>query len=164
MSTTITITPGQVPGIYRRETAKFRAAIEKAARSAARRLKVHLVARTNELGITDQGTYRAGFKVDDKTVYNDAPHAGIVELGARPHPVSREGIEAIAAWVRRKLRIPPATEGGRRRKYTQDQAMSIAYAIANKIREVGQAPRYVMRDALPMAGVFYGEELRRFLR
>lgn len=33
----------------------------------------------------------------------DAPHAGIIELGARPHPVSREGVEAIARWVFLKL-------------------------------------------------------------
>lgn len=53
------------------------------------------------------GQMRAGWAVrrvpGGAEMYNDAPHAGIVEEGARPHKVSKEGREAIKRWVLKKL-------------------------------------------------------------
>ena len=34
-------------------------------------------------------------------IQNSAPHAGIIEEGARPHPVSLEGIQSLTRWARR---------------------------------------------------------------
>lgn len=67
---------------------------------------------------------------------DDAPHAGIVELGARPHKVSAEGIEAITRWAMLKLHLP------------ESEARSAAYAIAKRIGERGQKGTYIVRDNL----------------
>lgn len=158
----ITIDVNQVSSVYAKEMSKVRKMSARAATRAAHRLRAHLRAVTDEIGITDMGTYKAGFRVDGTSVVNDAPHAGIVELGARPHNVSREGIEAIARWVRRKLRkmtISKRTNRLTRVKYGADEALRIAFAIARKISVEGQEPRYVMRDALEVARDLYGQEL-----
>ena len=90
---------------------------------------------------------------------NDAPHAGIVELGARPHPVSQEGLQAIADWAIRNLDIgvsagPVQKGSGGRRKFQRDEreriAMEIATAIARKIRKYGQEPTYFIKGSLPL--------------
>ncbi len=63
----------------------------------------------------DQGQYMNSWHVparknrDLVTVRNDAPHAGIIERGARPHGVNQEGREALLAWVLRN--IAPTTRG-----------------------------------------------------
>jgi hypothetical protein len=89
---------------------------------------------------------------------NTAPHAGIVELGARPHPVSPEGIQAIADWALRNLDLgtvvgPVKRGGGGRRKMERDAreaaAMAVAQAIAWKIRKYGQEPTYFVKGCLP---------------
>jgi hypothetical protein len=123
-----------------------------AMRDACIRLRNYLVKRCRELGITDLGGYERGFRVVGTSVINDAPHAGIVELGAPPHPVSEDGVRAIAAWVRRKLRhsSQPRTKTGKFKTnvFSRDEADEIAEKIAWKIRHYGQEPRYVVRDAL----------------
>lgn len=138
------------PLVIKRHDAMMMKLVDKAARAAAMKLKTYLVMRVDELGITDRGLYKNGLVVIGTSVHAEAPHSGVVELGARPHPVSREGIENIAGWARRKLGIQDPGE-----------ALSIAYAIAHKIEEEGQAPRYVMRDAMPQAKLFFEEEFKR---
>lgn len=92
---------------------------------------------------------------------NTAPHAGIVELGARPHPVSPEGMQAIADWAMRNLDLsysagvfgPVQRGAGGRRKLQRDAreaaAMEIARRIAWKIRRYGQEPTYFVKGCLP---------------
>lgn len=135
---------------------------EKASRAAALRLVYHLRKKTDEMGITDLGGYKDGFKADFNVVYNDAPHAEWIENGVRPHPVSRAGVERIAEWVRRKLRV--ITPAGKRRKVKADEAMSIAYAIAAKIKKHGQAGHYVMASSLGMASQFFVIEFARIMK
>lgn len=145
----IEIKPEQLANTLEGEAKKSRQALELGARAAALKLVAYLVNITDQLGITDRGVYKAGFRADGSTVYNDAPHAGIVELGARPHPVSEEGQKAIRSWVIRKLGADEA------------DADNITFLICRKIAEDGQAPRYVMRDALEKAHEFYKEEVNR---
>lgn len=173
MSTVITIRPGEIPRAIVHTQATIMKRARLACRAAALRLKGHLMRRTDELGITDMAIYKNSFRVvrakgGGSAVINEAPHAGIVELGARPHKVSKAGVEAIAGWVRRKLRKkfqPRSAETGhyKTKKFDEDEAMSIAWAIAQKIRKFGQKPRYVMRDSLPAARQFYAEELSRLM-
>lgn len=89
----------------------------------------------------DQGLMKKSWNVieeDNKiTINNDAPHAGIVEYGARPHSVNQEGFEAIKAWCSRKL--PGASE---------KEINSFTYAIINKIKNQGQEGTFIVRDNL----------------
>lgn len=121
---------------------------------------IHLVAylreQTDEQGITDLGVYKNSHKFarteDGAVTYNDAPHSGIVEEGARPHYVSREGVEALKRWCVRKLGL------------SEKEADSAAWAIANKIAAVGTTGRFLYRDSQGVAREYYDQELARILR
>ncbi len=176
--TTHFVTPAQLGAALRREAKKVPALLERAALRAAHRGKARLVAATDEKGITDMGQYKNSFKVEKgpsgepAVLFNDAPMAGVIELGARPHPVSQAGIEAIAAWVLRNLSIsvsgPIQRGSGGRKKFTasveEQAAMGIALAIARKIRAKGQKPRHVFADELPTLRRYLKEEMERALR
>lgn len=69
------------------------------------------------------------------SVENDAPYVGILETGARPHPVSIEGKRAIARWAKAKFGVD------------RPEANRIANAIAWKISKKGQKPTYFVRDS-----------------
>jgi hypothetical protein len=148
----IKISAADLPKALRRKGEAIKGAIPKAARAASLRLKTYLANQSDKLGITYQGTYKNGFRATDRGVVNDAPHAGIVEEGARPHKVSKEGREAIKRWCMIKLGLDEAN------------AESASWAIAKTIEQHGQEGRHVMRKALPMAKKFFREELQRILR
>jgi hypothetical protein len=179
--TTVYLTPEQLGPAMRREAKKVPTLLVRAGQRAAFRGKARLIAATDEKGITDMGQYKNSFHVQrgardlPAVLWNDAPMAGVIELGARPHPVSQEGIEAIAAWARRKLGLSqvevsgPVMKGsGGRKKFARgvqdDIAMAIAIGIARKIRREGQKPRFVFRDELGNLRKYWREELERLLR
>lgn len=86
----------------------------------------------------DQGIMRLAWEATDAGITNSAPHAGIVEAGARPHKVNEAGIQALYEWVvRHGLGKDP-----------KDQ-MSIVWAIAKKLEVNGQKATYFVRDSLP---------------
>lgn len=148
----IVIEPAKLGEALANIAKEHRKALDSAAKAAALKLKAYLVQYTDELGITDTGVYKNSFVVTDNSVNNEAPHAGIVELGARPHAVSEEGRQAIKSWCMRKLGLD------------EKEAESASWAIANKIRMVGQTPRYVMRDSIPKAREFFNEEFSRIMK
>lgn len=152
MSTVIKITPDQLSAALAKENARVKKNVHLASRAAAMKLKTYLVAKTDEMGITDLGIYKSSFNVVENTVSNDAPHAGIVELGARPHPVSKEGQEAIKRWAMRKLGLE------------EKEAERATFLICRKIRKHGQKGRYVMRDSLDKALEFFKEEFARIMK
>lgn len=152
MSIEIKIAPDELASALRKEGMRIREAVIKAAKAAALRLKAYLVRQTDKLGITYQGVYKGGFRATDNSVVNTAPHAGLVELGARPHKVSKEGRESIKKWAMIKLGLSEA------------EAESASWGIAKTIEMVGQEGYYVMRDAVPMAVKFYKDELTRILQ
>lgn len=182
----IVIQMDQLPAAFQNERAKINGAMKKAARAAAQKLKAFLVDEVDSLGITYQGIYRNSFVVKGNEVSNNAPHAGIIELGARPHAVSEEGFQAIKEWVRVKLLGRPAENWNDLKKAAKDriagktnnigglnallgvksevdEAEGIARAIVNKIRREGQKPKYVMRNALPKATAYFKQELERII-
>lgn len=145
----------QVPAVMRQHEERARKAIRVAAVGAAHRFKARLVARTDELGITDTGIFKNAWRVATgignalAEVYNDAPYAGILELGARPHKVSAEAREAIKRWAMRKLQLEEA------------EAEHAAWAIAKKIEAEGVKPHYIVRDLLRTAQRYLREEMKR---
>lgn len=191
MGAVVKISAAALPkALERRNEATFRAIAQGALR-AAHRGRAQLVKESP----VDQGQFKGSWKVRPGNAgtsgrrsaavaersravkladtINDAPHAGIIEVGARPHPVSAEGIQAITEWVLRQLRDQLGTAsgpvqrgtGGRRafnKASRQQQAEGIALAIARKIRLHGQEPQYIVRGNLALLhGMLEAEVARR---
>jgi hypothetical protein len=153
---TIRIKPQQHATALRRENERVRKAIRTASYAAAMRFSAHLVNETDARGITDRGAFKNAWRAErtldgGATVTNDAPYAGILELGCRPHPVSKLAREHIAAWAVRKLGL------------SQEAAERASWGIAHKIAREGQKPTYMVRDSLPMAAKFFALEMVRVL-
>lgn len=78
-------------------------------------------------------------------------YAPAIEFGTKPHPVSEEGILAIAEWALRKLPLGQAVsiKTGRALKTPgiEDAALAAAHAIAWKIRTKGSQGAFMFRDA-----------------
>ena len=214
MSVSHTIKPSDLVNAVKREGRKMEKVMSLGAMAAARRFATFLADVYDQEGITYMGVTKNSVKArkDGKSarVDIDSPVAGIIELGARPHPVSREGVEAIARWVTLKLhavqgptkkiydhlagkykitkprdnrtyvkvlrqgpvrqqvegptgKVKLTKPGSYNAGYTEE-ALGIAYAIAQKIKVNGQAPKYVVRRHLSYAGQFYAEEVERLLR
>lgn len=182
MGAVIRTTPKQLMGQLKRRNAATLAAIAKGALRGAHRGRAVLVKETP----VDQGELKAGWKVHpgDRNVLrgkrtlrsaifgirlasidNSAPHGGIVEIGARPHSISEEGMEALTDWVlrhirfrlRRKARGDSRSKGDRRLV----QAREIADRIAFKIRKYGQEPTYFVKGCLPLLYGFTESEVER---
>lgn len=230
--TVVNIKPSQLGPALLREAKRGHMVVMQGALGAARRYASLIADVLDSEGITYQGMMKNRLKVrrtaTGAVVTDDAPHAGIIELGARPHPVSREGVEAIARWVKTKLhavsgpvrqrvhgptgrvenigprdlrknirvqrsgpvlrvqKFGPVRESVRYTKSGMErvtkgpgeyvrtagahslsidqQSLSIAYAIAEHIKVHGAKPRYVFKRHLPLARVFFAEEIERLLR
>jgi hypothetical protein len=176
---TVLINIKELPTQLVRDEARLREAIARGARAGAERGRTYMSKRTP----IDLGQLRAGWKVKGgspapeqggatlATLDNDAPHVGIVELGARPHTMSPAGWAAIYEWVRRhpelythagskknpamsgpnqpKMRRTPKALGPIRPYHGPDPEISaITNAIVQKIRKVGQKPTYFIRKNL----------------
>lgn len=159
MGARIKTTPGKLP----RQITARNASAKKVTRRALGRA-AHLGRRLMTKSTpVDQGQLKNSWKVrvwggtiGDGTIAakltNDAPHAGIVEGGARPHPVSQQGVAAIYAWVwRNRQMFSLTTPGGKASssKATRAAAMGIANAIAHRIRLKGQKPTYFVKNKMP---------------
>ncbi len=114
---------------------------------AARRGAAHMPGQTP----TDMGQARNSWHVVEGPggigLENNAPHAAIIELGARPHRVNAEGKQAIAEWAMRKLGLD------------EKAAKSFSFALAKKIEKEGQAPTYFVRAELEKLASFIGPEV-----
>lgn len=86
-------------------------------------------------------------------IVNDAPYAGIVERGARPHNVNREGIEAITLWVTRHF---PGAES--------KEIQKIVWAIVYKLKTKGQKPTFFVRDSLDQLNAILKENVEKYIR
>lgn len=182
MGAVIRTTPKQLGRLLKKRNEATLAAIAKGALRGAHRGRAVVVKETP----VDQGELKAGWKVHpgDRNVLrgkrtlrsaifgirlanldNHAPHGGIVELGARPHSISEEGMEALTDWVlrhirfrlRRKARSDTRSKGDRRLA----QAREIANRIAFKIRKYGQEPTYFVKGCLPLLHGFVEAEVER---
>lgn len=130
--------------------------IRKAAKLGAHRSRARLVKRTP----VDTGQMKNGWRViehaitrnDLVTISNDAPHAGIIEVGARPHRVSKAGKLAIMRWAMRKFGIDSVT------------AYAIATRVAWKLRKHGQKGQYIVRDLMDKIQADFRREYVKLLR
>lgn len=113
----IAITMKDLPRELQRREGAVRAAARRGARIAAQRAKALLMHRTP----VDTGELKSSWKVartkirgsnEVALIENTAPHAGIVEMGARPHAVSEAGQLAIYEWVKRHFEFRVSTVQG----------------------------------------------------
>lgn len=152
---TIVIDMKSLSSALRGEVEDVRAAVETASKRAAQRMKTKLVADTDKSGVNDTGALRSSWRVmmwrGSVRVYNDAPYAGVIEAGCRPHPVSKAGREAIARWAVRKLGVSVA------------ESKTVAFLVARKISREGQKGHWILRKAVPFLKRMLGEEVVRYL-
>lgn len=161
MGAVIKTTAQKVPKQVRLRNAAAKRVCRRALIRAAHRGRAVMVRVTP----ADQGQLKNSWKVRASkgtgigggrlaaTLSNDAPHAGIVEGGARPHPVSNEGIAALHAWVwRNRKNFGFTTRSGRAQsgKGAKAATLGIAYAIANRIKRHGQEPTFFVKDSMPV--------------
>ena len=171
MGTVINIKPEEVAGMIRARTISVRRALVRGCDRAALRSQAVMAKRTP----TDQGQLKGSWRVhlgaldtsgavvELAALINDAPHAGIVELGARPHKVSPEGWAAIYAWVvRHRHLFGFVTKSGRTKAHKPKigqvfgkvdvvpELAGITWGIVKRIEKEGQKPTFVVRDSLPV--------------
>ena len=161
----ISVSLKDLPGVLDRTDKLAFEAVKYGARAGAQRGRSHIVRKTPR----DQGQLAASWKVNRGSgdvlaeLINDAPHISIVELGARPHKVSREGWLAIYEWVRRHFRGGELGGGGSmrpRRDGSVDPAIaSITWGIVKKIEKVGQKPTFFVLNELPTLRELMAAEL-----
>ena len=128
--------------------------IAKAANLGAHRSRRRLVRRTP----VDTGQMKSAWRVAGRstkslaTIINDAPHAGIIEGGARPHRVSKAGKLAIMRWAMRKFGIDSVA------------AYAIATRVAFKLRKHGQKGQFIVRDVMDEIRDDLKKEMVKLLR
>jgi len=92
----------------------------------------------------DQGQYAASWAVEEGaesvSIGNFAPHAPIIEYGARPFTPP---IGPLLAWAKRILQ-----DGSQPPDYSP-RVWELARGTQNKIRAQGMAPKHVLTGALP---------------
>lgn len=156
MTTAIKIDPKKLGSVLRAEARFVGNVMKRGAVAAAHRGVGHLVDATQAAGKVYLSQFVNSFRVSKDArgvvLYNGAPHAGIIEEGARPHPVSQEGQEAIKRWAMRKLSID------------EQEAIRVTRGIVNKLRTKGQKGTFLFRDAQPELTRFYADEVRRLVR
>lgn len=185
MGAVIRTTPAKLAGQLKRRNSRTLVAIARGALRGAHRGRAIIVRETP----VDQGQLKQAWRVLPGTapatrgargawsrfvnqtlaeLRNLAPHAGIVELGARPHSVSPEGWLAIYDWVvRHRLELGLVTAGGARRRVRKGKVAvnnqlpdkgvgldpeiaEITWGIVRKINREGQEPTYFVKGSLPL--------------
>jgi hypothetical protein len=116
----------------------------------------------------DRGAIKASVHVerdgDTVRITLDAPHAGVLELGSRPHTPP---LEPLIAWVKRhRASFGIEGKGTTRNKDTgrfeaSPAVVAAARAIQRKIAREGTRPRYFVKHSLPAITAQLGVELAR---
>jgi len=158
---TFTLTPDELARVMRRHAKEAPEAVRRGMRAGARRGAAHMPKKTP----TDMGQMRNSWRVSGDRLYNDAPPVGILEAGARPHPVSDAGMLALEAWALRHPSVLAAfSDDGKGRMRTRQQAaQAAAAAIAWKLRTQGQKATYFTLNELPALRRFARQEVAREL-
>jgi hypothetical protein len=167
------VTPAEVAKLIAETAKKLPDAMRKAAMTSGVRVTAELVDRA-PTGVA--GVLKAAWAANPKqhfgsngkgkvvSVTNSAPYAGIIERGARPHPVSDEGRRSIKQWVIRKgiaarAALDPEFAG----RDESDIAAIITDGICRKLLMVGQKGRFDVLKLLEPAAAWTRAEFEREL-
>lgn len=153
MSTTVKVSISDLGSrLFRAEGERGRA-VKRGVVDAARRGAAALVKKTPRYLGQMANSWDTGETRQGAEVRNTAPHAGIVEAGARPHSVSPDGMAALTEWAARQVNSDPKA------------AKAIAWAIAQRLKTNGQVGHFIARDyAKQDAPRHLREEIERHLR
>ncbi len=151
MALHIPITPEQLGPAVAKRLRTIPKAARKGMANGAQRAKMLLVRRTPK----DRGNARAGWRVTGRgnklAVINDVPYISVLEFGARPHYLNREGIVAVAGWFMRKFGLP------------EKEATSAAFGFSQNLAKHGQAPTYFVRNSMDEVMKNLGDEVDRVI-
>jgi hypothetical protein len=163
--TVVTVKPGQLGATLTRSIKIQQEGIKRGIQRAKVRAIGVLKANTPK---NDTGLLKNAWIVTGSGVTNTAPHAGIIERGARPHSVNREGIEALTEWVRRKGLVVHMVSSGpipKVRKLTRKEASAdkdvsaIVWAIVTHLKKQGQEGTFYIQKSLPRLNKILEEEV-----
>lgn len=169
---TVKIAPGHLGAFLKRSVRGNAAAIHRGLVAGARRGAQYLASRNGPTPIFN-GVLRNAWEVQvlgpgQAKIVNSAPYAGVMERGARPYKIGREGIEAIREWVRLKIALMDAG-GGKVRPLSPQEATheggfgyfidDITWAIVKKIERDGIQGRFFVRGSLDKLRSFLDEEV-----
>ena len=140
----------EIDGLIRYTGEHVQAAARRGVLSAAFRIMRDIVVSIDALPErerpVDQGAYLAAWRVEPTPegadVYNDAPHAPVIEYGGRASiggggwQVGRRMIEALSEWVVRKGLVGQG-RGSHQARALEDEAQSMAWAIAKGMMKRG---------------------------
>ncbi len=133
----IRLTPEEFPPEIRRRFRSLPGVIQRGIRAGTKEGERILAVRTPRATGTTAARWRVrGNRQTGYSIHNAAPHVGILDLGARPHPVNKAGIRALTRWAQLVLGLDA------------EAAKRAAFAIANKIRKQGAKPTYFVRDSM----------------
>jgi hypothetical protein len=170
MSAVVKIKPGAL-GAHIRETRRANVA---ALKRAVRRATVRGVALLKKLTPVDEGVARAAWAPKSYSsgwtgIENSAPHIGILLKGARPHAVSREGIQAIRNWVIRKglIRLSQPDKPRSARALRRSEAEGefaylvddVVWAIVSKLKKYGYKGDDFVERSMPQLVAYVDTEV-----
>jgi hypothetical protein len=140
------VSESDLPGLFR-QVEEGRADAVKRGIASAILLNAEVVSKSapKDLGTLKQSA-RAVLQPGGGYVIVDAPHAGIVEMGSRPHFVA---MKKLLPWC---IRHSSPEEGPR-----------FAAALQRKIAREGTKPTYFVRKTLPLQKKFLRAEVEREL-
>ena len=160
--TTIDVTPIEFPEALRELVRLTVRDVRAAAMETAHRGVALAVSKTNTEGLVDLGLYKNSWIAapifgpeGGAEIRNDAPYAGVIELGRRP---GRPGppFEPILRWVESKL--------VRNGEIEPEEAFDVAHAIRASIHVKGTPGRHVLGGIRPKVSRFYKAAALRLIR
>lgn len=151
MATVVRLSVEQVPEVLRKQPARLTKAFKEGMQLGAERARTELV----ENSPVGDGMFKAGWKTKRKSdgaeVENRTLYAGVIESGARPHGVSKEGVENIKRWVAKKFGV----------EINSPMCARITHGIVEKLRTKGQEGKWLVRDRLTRFAKEAAEEIGR---
>lgn len=110
----------------------------------------------------DTGQYASSWGVERRPeevlIGNYAPHAPIIEYGARPFTPP---IGPLLAWAKRVLQDPVTPSNPQDPSDYSEEVRALAFAVQKKISERGMPPRQILEKATPDIIQNIIEEYRR---
>lgn len=164
----VTIEAGKLGARIKSDAKGMPRVLKNAMYSAGQRGKAFILGKTP----VDRGILRNAWRVVKMSggveLVNDMPYAGIMERGARPFKIRGAGIEALTGWVKRKILQVGTIKGSKAHKHRvkwiiDDEARSIAWAIAKTIEKVGIKGRRFVYMNLPKIAELMDSEVNRYL-